>query len=80
VDGVVLVSRCGKTTVSQAKQAANSLKAVGARLLGCVLNMAPTRGADAYTYYDYSRPDQRPQRAASTNETVVRPPERVSVR
>jgi tyrosine-protein kinase len=80
VDGVVLVSRCGKTTVSQAKQAANSLKAVGARLLGCVLNMAPTRGADAYTYYDYSRPEQRPQRAASTTETVVRPPERVSVR
>jgi hypothetical protein len=45
-----------------------------------VLNMTPTRGADAYTYYDYSRPEQRSRRAVTTKETIVRPPERVSAR
>jgi capsular exopolysaccharide synthesis family protein len=82
VDGVVLVSRCSKTTTTQAKQAANALKAVGARLLGCVLNMTPTRGADAYSYYDYSRPEQRARRAPNkaTSAPAARPPERVSAR
>jgi Mrp family chromosome partitioning ATPase len=80
VDGVVLVSRCSKTTLSQAKQAATALKAVGARLLGCVLNMTPTRGADAYSYYEYSRPEQRSRKAASAAAPATRPPERVSAR
>lgn len=66
VDGTVLVSRCGRTTTTQARQAADSLKVVGARLLGCVLNMTPTRGADAYTYYDYSRPEPRLRRTPRT--------------
>jgi capsular exopolysaccharide synthesis family protein len=64
VDGTVLVSRCGRTTTTQAKQAADSLKAVGARVLGCVLNMTPARGADAY--YDYNRPEPRPRRTLRT--------------
>jgi capsular exopolysaccharide synthesis family protein len=91
VDGVVLVSRCGKTTASQAKQAATSLKAVGARLLGCVLNMTPTRGADAYSNYDYSRPAKPSVRAVKATPATpaapgepaapaTRPPERVSAR
>jgi capsular exopolysaccharide synthesis family protein len=54
VDGTVLVSRCAKTTASQARQAAAALKVVGARLVGCVLNMSPARGAGAYAYYDYA--------------------------
>jgi capsular exopolysaccharide synthesis family protein len=83
VDGVVLVSRCSKTTTSQVKQAAGSLTAVGARLLGCVLNMKPTRGADAYTYYDYSRPEPRSRRLPAfpaKSATTARRPERVSAR
>jgi capsular exopolysaccharide synthesis family protein len=64
VDGTVLVSRCGRTTISQARQAAGSLRAVGARVLGCVLNMKPARGADNYTSYDYSSTPASPRTPA----------------
>ena len=85
VDGTVLVSRCGKTTTTQARQAANSLTVVGARLLGCVLNMTPTRSADAYTYYEYSGSGQRPRRTATPApaappKPAAIPVERVSTR
>jgi capsular exopolysaccharide synthesis family protein len=53
VDGTVLVSRCGKTTAAQAREAAAALDAVGARVLGSVLNMAPANGPRTYSYYDY---------------------------
>jgi capsular exopolysaccharide synthesis family protein len=53
-DGCLLVSRHGKTTVPQATAAAGALAAVGAQLHGCVLNMAPRKGAGAYTYYSYA--------------------------
>jgi capsular exopolysaccharide synthesis family protein len=64
VDGTVLVSRCAKTTASQARQAAAALKVVGARLVGCVLNMTPARGGSAYAYYEYTsrtEPSPAPQ-------------------
>ena len=36
-----------------------ALQAVSARLLGCVINMAPTRGPDAYRYdYSYVQSDR----------------------
>jgi capsular exopolysaccharide synthesis family protein len=57
-DGALVVSRCAKTGQSQIKMAAAALRAVQARLVGCVLNMVPTKGSEAYHYYDY-RPDQR---------------------
>ena len=66
VDGSVLVSRCGKTSASQARSAAGALEAVGARLLGCVLNMSPSRGTGVYAYYDYQPAPQRS--AAGTAE------------
>jgi capsular exopolysaccharide synthesis family protein len=53
-DGALLVSRCRKTSQSQARAAATALRAVDARLVGCVLNMVPTKGSDAYHYYDYA--------------------------
>jgi capsular exopolysaccharide synthesis family protein len=84
VDGTVLVSRCARTTASQARQAADSLKAVGARLIGCVLNMTPTRGADAYTYYDYTskgpQPPRRPRSEPKDTAPATRESEKVSAR
>jgi hypothetical protein len=53
VDGTVMVFRCGKTTTAQVRAAAESLAAVDAGVLGCVLNMTPRKGTGTYTYYDY---------------------------
>jgi len=53
-DGAILVVRHGKTTRNQVLAATAALAAVDARLLGTVLNMMPTKGADAYGYgYGY---------------------------
>lgn len=53
-DGAILVVRYGTTTRAQVTTALGALKAVDANLFGCVLNMAPTRGTDAYGYgYGY---------------------------
>jgi len=46
--GAVLVIRVERTRREQVNQALNSLQAVGAPVLGAVLNMAPTRGPNAY--------------------------------
>ena len=51
-DGALLMSRARKTTSAQVTMAARALKSVDARLLGCVLNMVPAKGPDAYYYYD----------------------------
>lgn len=51
-DGAVLMSRARKTTSAQVTMAARALQSVDARLLGCVLNMVPAKGPDAYYYYD----------------------------
>jgi capsular exopolysaccharide synthesis family protein len=58
VDGTVLVARAGRTTAAQLKVATEALRSVGARILGCVLNMQRLRGADAYGYYAY-KPEGR---------------------
>jgi capsular exopolysaccharide synthesis family protein len=51
-DGAVLVGRAGRTTRSQINAAMAALRAVDARVLGCLLNMLPSAGTDAYGY-DY---------------------------
>jgi capsular exopolysaccharide synthesis family protein len=60
-DGAVLVVRHGHTTRAQVDTAAQTLRDVDAHLVGCVLNMVPARGGDAYTYaYSYEdRPGAR---------------------
>lgn len=50
-DGVLLVARYGKTRRDQLAHAVGSLEDVGARLLGAVFTMVPTRGSASYTYY-----------------------------
>lgn len=61
-DGVILVAHAGATRVGQFRGSIESLNAVGARILGGVLNMIPTsaRDYDNYGYrygysYGYSR-------------------------
>ena len=51
-DGVVVIVRYGKTTKSQLASAVQSLRAVDARIMGAVINMAPLKGSDAAMRYD----------------------------
>jgi polysaccharide biosynthesis transport protein len=56
-DGAVVVVRYGKTRREQLQRSVEALEGVSARMLGCVINMAPHRGRDAYHYgyaYDYA--------------------------
>jgi len=53
-DGAILVIRHGQTTKDQAHDARQRLESVGAKVVGAVLNMTPTRGASGYGYgYGY---------------------------
>ncbi|GAA0453837.1 chromosome partitioning protein [Actinoplanes capillaceus] len=51
-DRTLLVVRAGRTTSAQVTAAARTLRAVGATLLGCVLNMVARKGPDAVPNYD----------------------------
>jgi capsular exopolysaccharide synthesis family protein len=51
-DGALLVARSHRTTGAQVTAAVKALHSVGARLLGCVLNMVAAKGGDAYCYYN----------------------------
>jgi capsular exopolysaccharide synthesis family protein len=50
-DGVLVVVRAGRTTRQQLTLAMRTLNAVGARVLGTVLNMAPTDRGSSYEAY-----------------------------
>ncbi|SDO31214.1 capsular exopolysaccharide family [Nakamurella panacisegetis] len=50
-DGAVIVVKHGKTKRSMVSRSVHSLRAVDARILGTVLNFAPTKGADAQRGY-----------------------------
>jgi receptor protein-tyrosine kinase len=52
VDGVIVVGRMGKTTEDEALDLAAQLRKLDARVLGIVVNRAPTRGPYA-VYYGY---------------------------
>jgi succinoglycan biosynthesis transport protein ExoP len=53
VDGVLLVAEAGKTRRTAARQAAESLQKVRARILGVVLNRLSARDSNGYGYYEY---------------------------
>ncbi len=73
-DGALLLARAGKTTAAQVNTAVSALRAVDARLLGCVLNMLASKGADAYYYYeDYSSKDGGSHRRRTDNEPETPP-------
>src|SRR5664280_1723134 len=81
--GSLLVVRHGRTGLEQVSTAIESLRRVDAHLFGVILNMAPTKGPDAYRYgygygYDY-RPrsvvaGQVPEQAAGTTPDQVAQP------
>jgi len=52
-DGAILVVRHGSTGREQVRTATDRLQAVGARLLGTVLNMSPARELSRYGGYGY---------------------------
>ncbi len=54
-DGALLVARQGKTSDAQSAAAAQSLHAVKARVLGCVLNMAKVSRVEANRYRAYQQ-------------------------
>jgi non-specific protein-tyrosine kinase len=58
--GALLIARYGSTKREQLARSAEALlDGVGARILGCVINMTPKRGPDAYYYgYAYSYRDR----------------------
>src|SRR5664280_283763 len=81
--GSLLVVRHGRTGLEQVSTAIESLRRVDAHLFGVILNMAPTKGPDAYRYgygygYDY-RPrsvvaGKVPEQAAGTTPDQVAQP------
>jgi capsular exopolysaccharide synthesis family protein len=52
-DGAIMVVRFGKTKREQLSQALQTIDAVGAKLLGTLFSMTPSRGGSSYGYYNY---------------------------
>jgi succinoglycan biosynthesis transport protein ExoP len=59
VDGVLLVIDAGQTRRGAAKRAVESLRQVGANLVGVVLNAVPTHRGGYYYYYEYYRDEAK---------------------
>jgi capsular exopolysaccharide synthesis family protein len=76
-DGAVVIVRAGKTKRQQLASAMASLRSVDARILGCVLNMAPAKGKDSELAYDgygyYELPDQAEVKPAAPKPASKRP-------
>lgn len=74
-DGALLVVRHGKTTREQATRALAALSSVGSRVLGTVLNMAPSTGPNSYYGYGYgSDYASRTDRPRLTSVDALPPP------
>ncbi len=72
VDGVVLTVRIRRKSKPNSKEAVNILRAVGARVLGVVINNSDEAGASdgyrGYGYYRYGRYTNRYARRGGVNE------------
>jgi capsular exopolysaccharide synthesis family protein len=78
-DGAVLVTRSGKTAQARVRTAVASLRAVDSRVLGCVLNMQPSKGDVDYYYGTYYRDEaKRSARAGKGGTPVVAAPRSAS--
>ena len=53
-DGAIVVVRYGKTRTNDVERALETLRVVDARVLGTVLNLAPLKGRDSYSYAGYT--------------------------
>ncbi len=56
VDGVIMVARAGQTQRADAVEARRRLNAVGANVVGCVLNGVPRRSPNSGYYANYRAP------------------------
>lgn len=73
-DGAIVVARHGSTKRVQLAASVTSLRAVDARILGCVLNMVPTKGVDGYGYgYGYYYNDEHPGSRSKLDSVVALP-------
>ncbi len=64
-DGALLVVRARKTKNAQVTAAARALRAVDARILGCVLNMVPMKHSDSFPQFGrYARGRSAPNAAS----------------
>ena len=80
-DGALLLARYGKTKREQVTQATESLRSVGAEILGSILTMRPTHKAGSYyQYYGHNvkkshsmRDDQSASKGGTASETRGRP-------
>jgi capsular exopolysaccharide synthesis family protein len=61
-DGVLLISRYGKTKNDQLEHAVRNLRNVEARIVGAVFTMVPARGNASYSYRYYGGVDSSPAR------------------
>jgi non-specific protein-tyrosine kinase len=78
VDAVILVARYGRTVRHAAAEAARRLEAVGANVVGFVLNaIPPSDSRDYYADYSYSPKSKKSRRrsrgkaASSSNDAVT---------
>ena len=73
VDGVVLVADCGATRRDAIQKSADSLRKVGAHILGAVLNRVDTRSSGYYYYYYSHYYDESGQKKRRRKRTASRP-------
>ncbi len=72
-DGVLIMARFGQTKREQLTHAVANLQSVGARRLGAVFTMMPTRGNAAYSYsynYRYYGEDTTPRSSTTPPRTT----------
>lgn len=72
-DGVLIMARFGHTKRDHLAHAVEALESVGARLLGAVFTMVPTRGSGSYAYAYYGDASLRRQ-SGEPNEGDKRRP------
>lgn len=75
VDGALVVVRARKTKNAQVTAAVRALRAVDARIIGCVLNMVPMKSSDAFPQFQQyvrDRPAGDAQPAARPSAAVGR--------
>jgi succinoglycan biosynthesis transport protein ExoP len=66
--GTLVVVGAGLVNRDHLAKALQSLEAVKGRVLGLVLNLLPTKGADAYSYYRSYAPESPRQRAKESEQ------------
>ena len=71
--GAIVVASAGKVHKAQLRSAIGILDNVGATVLGLVLTMLPTRGADAYGYGHYSYAYAEDEKSSSPSVELPQP-------